>query len=213
MCFQHSSTHRQTELRCFCCNYENITTYTALFAHLESGNCSSGNDTQVLNALVSECQDAQALIIQGREPFLRAGAPRDIPHKSDLNPKKNTWKCPYCKRSENLLSAADLSRHLQAQKHLSGYPDVLQCSGCKVTFNKLSALCAHLESKSCSETMESGPPAALLEYLTAEFSKPDTKERLSELTYGLRTDPSQAGRLYVKVTQNIRSPSQRVPPT
>ena len=167
----------------------------------------------MLNALVSECRDAQDLVIQGREPFLRAGVPRDIAYESDLNPKKNMWKCPYCKRSENLPNAIDLSRHLQAQNYLTGYPDVLQCSGCKVTFDRLSALCAHLESKSCSETMGSGPPAALLKYLSAEFSKPDTKERLSELTYGLRTDLSQPGLLYVKVTQNIRNSSERVPPT
>lgn len=167
---------------------------------------------QVVNALLSECQDARALVIRNRDPFLRAGAPRDTARNSDFSTSNNVWKCPYCKRTESNWSANHLTSHLRAQNYSSGYPNVLQCPGCASTFSKLSTLCEHLESKSCEANMDSGPPAALVKYLKTEVSKPDTKARLSELIYGLRTIPSKPGALYVKVTHNIKSSSERVAP-
>lgn len=183
-----------------------------MFAHVESGSCPTENDIQVVNALVSECPAAHDLVIRSRDSFLRAGAPRDTATKADLDSRKNIWKCPYCKRSENLLTAADLTRHIQEQKCSTGYPDVLKCHSCESTFSKLSKLAEHLESKSCKANLESGPPAVLVEYLKNELPNPMTKVRMSGLNYGLRTDPLQPGLLYVKVTQNRKLPSQRVPP-
>ena len=164
---------------------------------MESGVCENDSDSLMLYALVSECQEAQCLIIRSRESFLRAGPPRtSASHNTDFDAWKGTWKCPYCKISKGLLSAPDLTRHLQIQDYAARYLYVLKCSSCELIFKKLSDLYEHLESTTCDATPHTGPPAALTRYLRTEYRKSDMLQ--PELNYGLRTDPLRPGMLYVK---------------
>ena len=178
-----------------------------MLEHLESGTCSSGINIQVVNALVATCQDARVLVIQGLDSFLRAGPPRNIAHDTDLNLSRNTWKCPYCKSGESFLSALDLTRHLQTKNYVTGYPDVLKCPGCTATFSKLSMLSEHVENIRCTAAVDSGPYAALINYLKTELCIPDVKEHLHGLKFTLRADPHQHGLLCVMVTQKIKPSS------
>lgn len=209
---QHISTQHPTIVQYRCCSHKGLSNDAAIFEHLESGSCES-QDAKVLYTLLSECPDAQTLVLRGREPFLLAGPPRTVALQSDFEPRKSIWKCPYCKISQE--TAADLSQHLQAQDYSIGYPRVINCSSCEMTFKTLSALFRHLEAThaGCKADTHSGPALALTKYLRTEGEKPDyhQRQRFGDLTYGLRTDPLRPGMLYVKVTSNIASDSERVP--
>lgn len=193
---QHTKTHMPKDILCWGCQVFSYATVSAMAIHLESGACSAGWTIQHINQLAAESPRANALTVEGRNPWLLAGAPPLAANDACYRPR-GRWTCPVC----DLLyySGPDLTHHLRDRDCCRGYPNVFKCEVCLGQYTTLSGLLQHIQSPRCSASKDTPSIADLFKALRSGLASRKRQKQLNEIQYKLELDPKVRNRLNVKV--------------
>ncbi|KAL8701166.1 MAG: hypothetical protein Q9201_005056 [Fulgogasparrea decipioides] len=176
---------------------------SAIFTHLESGNCTSGITVQDLNTLISRSPAARSIILSDRDPWFRAGPPRtEAQARQDWDDLMQLWRCPYCSFSS--WGKNDLDKHLRSSFCTTGYPNTLRCPKCGKEFVTMSKLMTHVGDKpQCKlKSGEDDVFRPLVLHLEKQLAAWNASVKEQRVQYRLLSEPWMPGGMTVQVIES-----------